>query len=265
MKKISWLIQTNLLAEDQVTAFWQAANDAGCDTYEAIVIPFSDSFGNHIPSLENQFVIPYGSTKLTKLGMMNKWKGVFFNDNFCTTVWNNNRDDMLNEDCLVATVADVINHFKNINDDEIFFIRPINDLKEFNGTVTTVKEIRNWMRSVYSGSFSFGEDTIVSIANPVNIHFEWRYFIVGGKIVNGSIYKINNSTKLQIKEERKDILDIAQKMADIWLPHETCVMDIAKTEDGFKVIEFNCFNSSGTYKNDINEIVKTVVDYYSND
>ncbi len=43
---------------------------------------------------------------------------------------------------------------------------------------------------------------------------------------------------------------------------ETCVMDLALTNEGLKVVEFNCLNASGFYYHDVRAIVKEVNAYY---
>jgi hypothetical protein len=51
-----------------------------------------------------------------------------------------------------------------------------------------------------------------------------------------------------------------QKMAqDVFIPHKNCVMDVALNQCGeFKVVEFNCINSTGFYDNDIELILRTL-------
>ncbi len=61
-----------------------------------------------------------------------------------------------------------------------------------------------------------------------------------------------------------NVIEDIQKLADKWLPNPTCVMDVALVDDEYKVIEFNCFNSSGFYKNDINKIVMAVTNQLRN-
>ncbi|MBT2748957.1 ATP-grasp domain-containing protein [Lysobacter sp. ISL-50] len=41
------------------------------------------------------------------------------------------------------------------------------------------------------------------------------------------------------------------------------MMDVAQTDDGFKVIEFNTFNSSGFYAHDIGKIVAAVTAHFT--
>lgn len=258
---ITWAIQTNLLNEHQQLTVWNAAKDAGCNVQEIVVIPFSEEFGNEIPDIGTA-VIPYGSTSMIKLAQNRNWIGNFFDpDTFRVEVWNQKRDDMLNADCIITTVGGVHESLKDIDDNERRFIRPVKDLKEFSGTVTTVGEIKNWMNSVFSGNFSFSEDTEIAVAPVQNIVVEARYFIVGGKVIDGSIYRVHgNLWKKHIPVNGVD--SAIHDMAEKWLPNDCCVMDIALLENSeFKVIEFNTINGSGFYDNDVLTIVKAMTDY----
>ncbi len=261
---VTWAIQTNLLNEQQQLTVWNAAKECGCDVQEVVVIPFSEEFGNEIPDIGTA-VIPYGSTSMIKLAQSRNWAGNFFNpETFRAEMWNQERDDMLNDDCIFTTVGEVHKVLQDVDDDELRFIRPVKDLKEFNGTVTNVKEIKNWMNSVYSGNFSFSEDTEIVIAPVKNIKVEARYFIVGGKVVDGSIYKVNGVlSKHHLSAENIDAE--VHAMATKWLPHECCVMDVALLDgDTFKVVEFNTINGSGFYDNDVNVIVSAMSEYIRN-
>lgn len=260
----TWLLQYNFIDEFQKNSVAEAAWDVGANILEVGVIPFSDDLIDDMQdnlSELGQYVIPYGSTKLTKWAQRYKWKGVFFNKStFNVHAWTANRTDMLNQKVIFTTVGQVANTLAGRDPEELMFIRPLEDLKAFNGTVTAVAEILNWMDSVESGNFSFNADTPIAISEVQEILAEWRYFVVGGKVIDGSSYRMRG-LKLNSHETNTEVLLEAQALADIWLPHETCVMDVALTPTGVKVIEFNCLNSSGFYYHDIPKIVSAVSDY----
>ena len=257
----TWVIQNNFIDQTQTDIIARAVLEDGGKVASAKVIPFCDTIefwdGEAPPG---PMVVPYGATKLTKMSRRYNWGGVFFNDDFDTAVWNTKRDDMLNNDGVIMKVSETAEYLKDTPDIYPMFIRPCLDLKAFNGTLTSVGEIKNWMRSVDSGNFSFTEDTLVSIAEPKHILAEWRWFVVNGKVIDGSIYRLRGQ-RLTIHERDQKVIDEAQTLADKWLPNQTCVMDLALTDDGMKCIEFNCFNSSGYYNNDIGKIVRAVNAY----
>lgn len=259
---VTWAIQTNFIADEQIRRVWNAAEDAGARVQEVHVIPFSDELGNHVPQIDG-VVIPYGATKLTRLAMQRGWTGLCFDpETFRVDCWNRNRDDMLNQHVRQMSVRECMAAMEHEADDSVWFVRPLHDLKHFDGTVTVAREIRRWMSSVDSGNFSFDGDTEVIIAPPQKIHAEWRYFIVDGKVVDGSSYRIAGQ-RMANAVARPELYEQAQALADGWLPHRTCVMDVAQTDDGLKVIEFNTFNSSGFYAHDIDKIVAAVTAHFA--
>lgn len=272
MNKVTWVIQTNLLNDLSVHGVWYAAKEAGADVEDAIVQPFIDELGNEeaLQALvveADRVVIPYGSTKLTRISQQRGWRGNCFNpETFRTTLWNECRDDMLNSDAVEMRVCDTPKFFEGKNLEEKWFVRPVEDLKAFNGTVTEAGEIVQWMGHVGESSrFSkhFTNETMIVIAPVKKIYSEARFFVVGGKVVDGSYYRM--AGQLQLKRiEQAETLQFAQDMADVWLPHECCVMDIADTDAGLKVIEFNTINGSGFYDNSIPVIVNAMTEWARN-
>jgi hypothetical protein len=209
--------------------------------------------------------IPYGSTLLTTLGHdVYKWKGLHFDlTKFNYEASLQNRDDMLNSN--VLRLDDAITYLGSMNISDIVFTRPSEDLKQFSGQVIEAGECHDWFKSMMecqtSGSYKLEPDTKVIVCGPQNILAEFRWFIVGGKVVSGSMYRAHNQLNSQRCIE-KELIDEAQTIADKWLPDPCCVMDLALTDYGMKVIEFNCINASGFYDNDIPAIFKALWEYH---
>lgn len=256
----TWVLQSNFLNIDQMTHFAVALRELEIPFVDVAVIPFSDDFVTPI-DIQDPKIVPYGSTSLIKNAKRRGWSGVYFNEEtFRADEWVKHRDDMLNHDSVFMTVGEAAEIFASKPKDDVYFIRPVKDLKEFNGTVTDCAEISRWMTSVESGNFSFSADTVVAIAPPKEIQMEWRHFVVDRKVVTSSSYRFKGM-KLVRRELDKATLEEAQSFADKWLPHDNCVMDLALTPDGVKVIEFNCLNGSGFYYHDIKALVRAVTDY----
>lgn len=257
----TWVVQANLLSKDRQQDVAWALRDLDIPYVGVNVIPFSEDLEFLFEAPTGRGIIPYGSTSLIRHAQKYNWSGLFFpKANFRVEVWNQNRGGMLNNDAEVMTVKEASTNFATKDKHELFFIRPVEDLKAFGGTISTAEEISRWMSSIDAGNFQISEDTMVAISQPKTILAEWRWFIVGGKIVDGSMYYHNGSFYKKHESDR-DVIDEAQKLADSWLPHETVVMDIALTNYGPRIIEFNCLNGSGFYDHDILKIVKSVTDY----
>lgn len=197
---ITWLVQSNLLDISQLTDVVNAIRASGGDIIEAVVVPFQQELGN--PEAYQKLkhcsgaVIPYGSTKLTKIVSDMGLRGDFF-DNEAFKVSNclaHNKKNMLNADAKICKVSDLENTLLYKSDDDLIFVRPNEDLKKFNGTVTTVREAKMWLNSKESGSIDhtdFNANTVVAVSSPKNIAQEQRWFIVGGKVIDGSIYRLH--------------------------------------------------------------------------
>ncbi len=52
-----------------------------------------------------------------------------------------------------------------------------------------------------------------------------------------------------------DILEYAQQMADIYQPAKGFVLDVARTDDGLKIVEINCLNCAGFYHVNIQKLL----------
>lgn len=259
-----WLLQTNLIDSVQLSQICSALRQRGIFFQGCHVIPFQEEIQFLEPPPVRKDVVPYGSAKLSRVAEKEGWTGMFFdNELFRSDVCNINRSDMLNSDGEVMLVRDLQERFKFVADEEVYFIRPVKDLKEFNGTLTTAKEIRRWMSSIDSGNFSFSAESPVVVAPPKEILAEWRWFVVNHKVISGSTYKMHGQRLVQ-RETDANVIFEAQVLADKWLPNPTVCMDIALTKSGPKVIEFNCFNSSGFYYHDIGAVVEAVTNHVDN-
>lgn len=254
-----WIVQSNLISETHLKEVVNVLKNNNIDFIDVGVIPFSHDLITTDPIPDVPIIIPYGSTTLSKIAQEREWKGLFFDDDkFSVRAWNINRNDMLNQNAILMTVEQASRLFVGVPEKD-WFIRPNQDLKQFNGMVTTSSEIANWMNCVSSGSFSFGPETEIAISRPKRIISEARFFIVDGKIIDGSIYKSNGEL---YKEHIDGDYNEFQPFADKWLPNPTCVMDLAYLDYGYlEVIEFNTFNSTGFYDHDINKILVAVNDY----
>ncbi len=246
MKKVKWLIQTNLISNEQVVGIAKALAAQEIAFDEIHLVPFTEDIyfpdGTKVEATDDH-IIPYGSNKLVKLSV-NRFEGVFFDkETFRLDTWIANRSDMLNDDAVILTLPDALIHLQSIDH---AFVRPVEDLKAFPGVVVD----KSWNPDDIDIS------TEIAISSCKNIVAEWRYFIVNGVIISGSLYRLRGKLHKQLETDSY-ILEQAQILADRWLPHPTCVMDVAYIDErGYRIIEFNCFNCSGFYDHDLEKIVK---------
>ncbi len=256
---MKFLVQDNLINPDHLLEV-QLALDTLPHEYIK-VLPFSSEIVSDSP-LEGTDYIPYGSTRLTEICYKLGYKGCCFNENFNYKSFLENRDDMLNDN--VLKIEDAISFLRNQKADSMWFTRPSNDLKEYCGMVETALRLGDWFEKALecdgSSQAQISAGMNVVLSEPRNIEMEWRYFIVGGEIVSGSLYKYEGRL-YKVRELNLGTLTTAREFAGKWLPHQNCVMDLAQVDGEIKVIEFNCINSSGFYDNDVGAIFSTL---YSN-
>jgi hypothetical protein len=91
------------------------------------------------------------------------------------------------------------------------------------------------------------------------IRAEHRCWFVDGELVDVSTYRRGGQQHI---ERCLDIgiMHEALRLAEVYLPNRSAVMDIAETGDGCKVIEFNPICSSGWYAADAGQILWAMSD-----
>lgn len=221
----------NIFVPEEVTDY----SDASYEKYFDKSIP-TMSFGSY--ALAEQ-LIEHGYTP-----------GGFINENLNINVqmekWG--RDAFLNSDAIFSTMGELTNPGWDKT-----FIRPVRDTKAM---IARVIEKDNFDFSVQSYfSFHGAEDFEVLIAEAKEILAEYRLFIVDGKVVSHSLYKIRDTLRTN-PEVPREIIDIAESLCAQWIPAKAFVMDFAETPTGFKVLEINNINCAGFYACDIPSIVE---------
>lgn len=138
---------------------------------------------------------------------------------------------------------------------ERLHLRPDSDDKAFGGGVyddLTWSQMEQKRRIDMQRPIS---DDLVCWASPVKpICSEHRCWFVDGEFVETSTYRRDGRQHIERAPDLA-VLREGMRLAAIHLPNDTVVMDIAETDDGFKVIEFNPVTSSGWYAADVDVIL----------
>jgi len=266
---MKFVIQHNLMNDEQLNRTLAAVQPFP-HLYVGL-IPFSREI-TCSESLDGVEYIPYGSTLLTNLTAKLGWRGCHFDiaklnyENFVR-----NRTDMLNGEH-IFDAEEAIRFLTNTmrGGNQHWFMRPSEDLKQFSGYVDGASELAAHLRSMIdsynrgeAGTYGISPNTKVVLSSPKEISAEWRWFIVGGRIVSGSMYRAHGQLRKQAENDAAVIAE-AQALADRWLPLECVVMDTALVRDEVKVVEFNTINSSGFYDNDVRVIFRELWKYHEN-
>lgn len=166
---------------------------------------------------------------------------------------------MLNADSVVSRFADAVFNRESL------FVRPVDDSKHFAGRVFDRAEFEDWQRRVCALREEDGStltaDTRIQLAPPLEIHAEYRYWVVKGRIVTRSLYK--RGARVFYSSEVDDRLDeYVRACLHEWLPHETFVIDVCDTPMGMRIVEINTLNAAGFYAADMQRLVSALQDAY---
>ncbi len=256
-----WILQNNIFSE------------TGWDTLVSTLERFQLSHSVHkvvpfvgelipAPAPASSNVICFGSYSMRHVAKRNGWTpGVFdlFEQDFAVQLshWG---EHMLNAGSVVSAFKDAT--FTT----EEMFVRPTNDSKYFAGRVFSREEFTQWQRVVCALGVDAGStltpETQVQVARPLQLHAEYRYWIVKGSIVTRSLYK--RGSRVFSSSEVDDRVDayVAERVRE-WAPHEAFVIDVCDTADGLRIVELNTINASGFYAGDVQKLVLALEEKFS--
>ena len=263
-----WLVQENLNSERNYLDLVRTLNElnipylvlaerAGSGRFEVL----DEISGSYIENtdeslqqfIENQPVMIYGGKKF--IDMASVWglsPGSFSNEDFdFVTLKNIYGNNLLNPDFITGELFQLAPVW-----DE-FFIRPTGNNKLFTGTKMTKMEFITWVEDERKKASSKYEGKTIMISPVKQILAEYRLFIVNNSVISASSYMVNGVFKTGVKPE-SEALEYAKRMIHHFELSKAYVMDIAQTNDGYKIVEFNNLNSSGFYDNDIKAIVHAI-------
>jgi hypothetical protein len=190
----------------------------------------------------------YGSTMLTELAWERGWRTLVFYDPawFDPQCWIGKRKDFLNETHRVISLDQLRRDWIA----EPTFLKSV-ELKVLTGQVIEESDRNEW---IADRDHLDGE--ILVLLSPFHeIDKEWRFFVVDGAVVTGSLYRSNGQVSI-LDPISDDMWARAQTLTLDWMPTDTVVMDVAMLRTGeCKIVEFNCLNSSGVYNSNMNDLV----------
>ncbi len=259
---LHWIIQNSPYEEEGHYVLKGTLERMGIPHTEVKVIPFSHEI---TPDLEwENPVVVMGTIRLAELAIKRGWSpGAWTNEKFSYEHYMKHYGDhMLNSDAVICSFGTVT---EEVPWNEFFF-RPLEDGKEFAGRLISFAEQRMWAESIVEieqqNYTTIDSDTKVIAAPIKNIEREYRYFIVDGKVITGSRYKLGDQVSYNTNVD--DSWDFVQQMVDLWQPADAFVLDIALSNGVYKVLEINCLNSAGYYAIDVSKLVQAIMERFDN-
>ena len=200
-------------------------------------------------------IMAFGSVAFSHFASEYDWyPGSFYNENHDYVVYSKIwKDHLLNWDSKIQRMIDPV-------EEEFFFARPTGDNKAFKGELYG-KAMWDW--AVSNGIMNGADpNTMVQISSPKEIMQEVRCFVVMGKVITASFYKIGDSVVYRECND-EDILDYAQARVDEFQLADAFVIDICRTDKGLKIVECNCINASGFYDIDEQKFILALEENFS--
>lgn len=200
----------------------------------------------------------FGSVKMSRLATKYGWfPGSLLNENHDYRVYSKYyKENLLNYDSIIQKFGDDISL-------DIFFARPCEDTKTFTGKVFTresqLEFKENFIKSGQESSLT--NDTEIQVSSVKDVTKEFRFWIVGGDVITGSLYRngywVNYSNIVD-----EGALDFCKEMVKIYQLAEAFVMDICEViineEIEYKIIECGCINSAGFYKANMPKLIEAI-------
>jgi hypothetical protein len=270
MKKVRWIIQDNLIAENDRNQFQEACDKLGIAHVEVIVVPFSKDLPE-FPIDDEYENIYYGSTTFMN-NLYDKLKspvGLFYNhETFSMENYINQWGEyMLNCDAKIMAVSEFLN-LEKFDTESTVFLRPDGDGKEFDGQTGNIVELKSMINRMMEYENPMKMDSKIVLGPAYNIHREWRNYIVNGKVVTSSRYRNNFRLSKSGEDIPEDMISFVEDRCSEYQPHDVFAMDIAEVMDGgvmkYFIIECGCMNSVGFYHADISKYVSSVTEYIKN-
>lgn len=250
-----WILQDNLINAATRDQMRQLLDERQVQYSLVRLIPFFHQVDGVMPAPTGP-VFVYGSTGLGAVSKSQGWAPGYFDDNLdYELMLRQYGTRSLNADSICATLQEMPRVA------ERFFVRPVLDSKSFPGAVMTWEEFERFRR----GIAQVGDEQDVTlrvtdriVAAPLrDISAEYRFFVVGEKVVTGSRYKLGEKVASS-PNVPTEVAAFAQSCVDHWRPNDAFTIDVAVTPAGPKVIELNSANSAGFYACDVGTIIDAV-------
>ena len=151
----------------------------------------------------------------------------------------------------VARLKETLYSVYGINDR--IFIRPDANNKTFTGGLVKHNRFNDYF--AIAADYDQKPDMLCVIGRPERIHCEWRFIVADKKVITGSQYM--DGTAFSISPHYPDgAAEFVEKIVKEWQPHPIFVVDVAATDNGYKLVEIGMVNGAGFYACDYRAIVK---------
>jgi len=271
MKKVNWIIDKYIF-EDYEDKLATAILNSGSNLlfYDDLMSITIGEFLIKKKLTESDIIFFHGSLQHgRRVNKLPYYPGIYLTlENYeCYKYYGYFGDNLLNSNYKMMGLNDVLRNkgriFGDFGTDSIF-IRPSDGFKSFPGQTLPFKNFDQEF-NILTKSYGGLETDILSVVSPVkDIVEEYRFIVIDGKVISGSLYMDRNNRKEwkayydKICEDQK-AFDFAVEMSKIYQPDRMYTIDVCKlSNDEYKMIELNSFCCASMYGNDYDKVVNAV-------
>lgn len=246
------------------------------------LVPFIDKFEFEDSPKEGTFM--FGSVKAARfLHCEGFTPGSLYNENHDFEVYGPiYGSNMLNHG------AHLMNFEDSVPEDDkwqMFFARPCGDTKLFTGQVYMRHSWNEYVSGMLDESklLFIGENfeqvrerierfkkSRVMLCCLKNIAREVRCWVVGGKVITMSEYKLGTRVVYKNVDHEDWLRDIVQGFVDIYQPAEAFVIDVCEVFDEkwqknskISIVEINCINAAGFYEANMQVLLNSLEEHFN--
>lgn len=251
-----YIVQENTFREENYNVLIETLDKYDLP-YEIVkVLPFVEEFEF---KTDRKDIFCFGSVKMSRLGKKYDWfPGSLLNDNHDYRVYSQfYKENLLNYDSIIQRFGD------DIDRTELFFARPVLDNKTFTGKVFDMYQWLEFKERVKESGHetTLNEDTEIQISTVKKITKEFRFWIIDGKVVTGSLYR--NGGWINYSDVVDDgAVEFCKEMLKIYQLADGFVMDICEVyiddKIEYKIVECGCINSCGWYKANVPKLIDAI-------
>lgn len=204
-------------------------------------------------------VFCFGAIKLARIGQLHNWyPGSMMNTAHDYSIYSlYYKENLVNYDSEIFTFSSPL-----VWNERYKFIRPTMDTKSFTGAVYTEYDWKDLVKSALLFKTELlNENTIIQVSSVKNIQKEIRFWVIGGKIITGSQYRLGKDVIYDSYYDFEAEI-FAQKMVDLYQIADCFVIDICLHDDVWKIVECNCLNASGFYLSNVQKMLMELEYFY---
>jgi hypothetical protein len=174
----------------------------------------------------------------------------------CSTYYSYFGPFLLNREYTMLPVAEAArltdSLFARHGNGEVVFVRPDSVDKSFTGTVA---DKFSFLQTIAGAAFD--PTTLILVARPKRLSYEWRLVVAGDNAIAGSQYRTGKVAEVvagcpdEVKAFAATVLEQVE-----WRPAPLFIMDICDSEEGLRLLELNSFGCSGHYLADLEVVVE---------